>query len=354
MSDLKEQLCTKEKDSLEKLYRKVKGYAALHNIRLGACESTKKEARVDWIASAMERKEILQALISDLRAGESACLGYVYESGGFGEYIRMEPYWKETGLIYTVTDHEGFEHGVMTDVLMDFLRNDDANFLSQIRTSSFINSTVCAMTNLYGAVPYAKAYDIFQEITVMHQNVAYETFVETATRFAEFREECGVVPYQKNFIASEYLDIRIRSGIRRISPLPSYYELISKQGDKPYYTDLNIRNLLDYEIPGSCESNEYIVAFTEFLSNTFGKHASELFGIMDKICRACREERGINEIFGMLIEEGFAPQSQKVQKTMVRHIMEIKSNVRLRINRGYTINEMRNISYDTNAICSNL
>ena len=75
---------------------------------------------------------------------------------------------------------------------------------------------------------------------------------------------------------------------------------------------------------------------------------------MDKICRACREERGINEIFGMLIEEGFAPQSQKVQKTMVRHIMEIKSNVRLRINRGYTINEMRNISYDTNAICSNL
>ena len=56
----------------------------------------------------------------------------------------------------------------------------------------------------------------------------------------------------------------------------------------------------------------------------------------------------------MLIEEGFAPQSQKVQKTMVRHIMEIKSNVRLRINRGYTINEMRNISYDTNAICSNL
>ena len=68
---------------------------------------------------------------------------------------------------------------------------------------------------------------------------------------------------------------------------------------------------MDYEIPGSCESNEYIVAFTEFLSNTFGKHASELFGIMDKICRACREERGINEIFGMLIEEGFAPQSQK-------------------------------------------
>ena len=136
MSDLKEQLCTKDKDCLERLYRKVKGYAALKNIQLGACESTKKEARVDWIASALERKEILITLLSDLRAGESACLRYIYESGGFGEYIRMEPYWKETGLIDTVTDHEGFEHGVMSDLLMDFLRNDDVNLLPQISTFS--------------------------------------------------------------------------------------------------------------------------------------------------------------------------------------------------------------------------
>ena len=34
--------------------------------------------------------------------------------------------------------------------------------------------------------------------------------------------------------------------------------------------------------------------------------------------------------------------------------MEIKSNVRLRINRGYTINEMRSIRYDAGTICSSL
>ena len=76
--------------------------------------------------------------------------------------------------------------------------------------------------------------------------------------------------------------------------------------------------------------------------------------LIREICHACRAERGINEIFGMLAEAGYTPPSQKIQKTMVRYIMEIKSNVRLRINRGYTINEMRSIRYDAGTICSSL
>ena len=354
MFELKEQLSAKNKDCLERLYRKVKGYAALQNLQPGVCGSARKEERIDWLASMMARKEILQSIVSDQRAGEAAYMSYVYESGGFGEYVARSPYWEETGLIYAVTDHEGAVHGVMTQELMAFLREGGAALMAQANAASFVNSAVCAMTNLYGAVSYAKAYDIFQEVAVLHRKIPYETFVETAVRFAQFREDSGIVTYQKNFVASEYLDVRVRSGIRRISPLPSYYELISKQGDKPYFTDLSVRILLDYEFPGSCEPNVYIGEFTEFLCNTFGKHKTELSGIMGELCRACREERGINEIFGMLTDAGYAPPSQKAQKTMVRHIMEIKNNVRLRINRGYTINEMRGICYDANAICSNL
>jgi len=354
MSVLKEELCAKEKDCLERLYRRVKGYAALRNIRLAACESAKKESRIDWIVSAMRQKEILNCIVSDLRAGESAYLGYIYDSGGIGEYVGKEPYWDGTGLISIVSDREGCEHAFATDELLRFLREGGDALLAKIGACSFINSAVCAMTNLYGAVSYAKAYDIFREIAVIHQNVDYGTFVETAVRFTEFREECGVVAYQKNFVAAEYLDVRLRSGVRRISPLPAYYELISKQGDKPFYTDLSVRTLLDYELPGSCETNAYIAEFTDFLCDTFGKYKTELTCLLKEICRACREERGINEIFAMLTDAGYAPPSQKVQKSMVKYIMEIKSNVRLRINRGYTINEMRSICYDANAICSNL
>ncbi len=354
MSDLKEHLCAKEKERLEKLYRKVKGYAALRNLPLAPCKSTGKAERAEWLAEAMARKEILYSIVSDLRSGEAAYLGYIYESGGCGEYVGRNAFWEETGLIRTVTDSEGGEHGFASAELMEFLQEGGPALLARIGTLSFLNSAVCAMTNLYGTVSYAKAYDIFREIALTDREIDYQTFTETASRFAEFREECGVVTYQKNFVASEYMDVRIRSGIRRVAPLPSYYELISRQGDKPYYTDLSVRTLLDYESPGSCALPHHAAEFAEFLSNAFGKHRLELMQLIREICHACRAERGINEIFGMLAEAGYVPPSQKIQKTMVRYIMEIKSNVRLRINRGYTINEMRSIRYDTGTICSSL
>ena len=48
MSDLKEHLCAKEKERLEKLYRKVKGYAALRNLPLAPCKSTGKAERAEY------------------------------------------------------------------------------------------------------------------------------------------------------------------------------------------------------------------------------------------------------------------------------------------------------------------
>lgn len=200
----------------------------------------------------MARKEILYSIVSDLRSGEAAYLGYIYESGGCGEYVGRNAFWEETGLIRTVTDSEGGRAWLCMRRADGVSAGRGAALLSRIGTLSFLNSAVCAMTNLYGTVSCAKAYDIFREIALTDREIDYQTFTETAGRFAEFREECGVVTYQKNFVASEYMDVRIRSGIRRVAPLPSYYELISRQGDKPYYTELSVQTLLDYESPGSC------------------------------------------------------------------------------------------------------
>ena len=91
-----------------------------------------------------------------------------------------------------------------------------------------------------------------------------------------------------------------------------------------------------------------------FLSDTFEQSDEAVFGIADEVCLSCINDCGINEIFDLLENKGFYSKSQKIQKMLVKHIMQIKNNVRLRANRGYSINELRGISYDACRVCTNL
>lgn len=352
MSDLKEWLCAKDKNCLEQLCRAVERHAAYAKLRLDSYGNPERATQIEWLATAIGHRGMLRSFVSAASLAEFDSLETVYREGGYSKYIRIAPYWEELGLARRLGDAEK-RYSTLLGELSAFLQEEGPIRIAELRHFSYIHSAVCAMTNLYGMIPFAQAYDIYQSVTDSPQ-VGYEQFTGTAVRFTALREECGVTAYQKCFVASEYLDIRIRGGLRRISPRPAYYELISKQGDKPYYTGFDVTELLSYETPGSCGVLPQMQEFTEFLCELLAKRRAESDGILREVCRACREERGINEIFAFLTDAGFVPSSQKAQKMMVRYIMEIKSSVRLRINRGYTINEMRGICYDRNAICSNL
>lgn len=354
MADIRNELFTKEKECIEKLCKKVKRYASHLGITLSVCKSTKKDVMIEWLVSAMSHKDILGAIISDLRIEELSFLNKIYETGKYIGKIDAELYWEAIGLICEKFDEAGNSCSVFSDELTEYINDGGDKLISELGLRSIINSCVCAMVNLYGIISIKKAYDIFCGTTGLSGKVCYNLFAETAVRFTDFRKDCKICVYQNSFVAAEYLEINENRCVKRIVPKPSYYELVSKQGDKPFYTSFSISQLLKYEKPGVFEINSYITEFSNFLADNFDLDSIEVCKIAESVCRAAIEEKGINDIFKMLTEMDIVTSSQKIQKSLVKYIMSIKNSVRLRINRGYTINELRGISYDAVAICSNI
>ena len=354
MAYREEELRTKDKKQIDHIYKILKKYVLYVGADIKDSIGTGKEARVEWVTSVFNNKTVLKEIISDITINEYCCLEkeQVEDWGGMYNYGY---YWVRLGLINTVYDEDSAEFfAYFIKPLVNLFEDEKEGLRKELGLRATVNSTVCAMVNLYGMVSFEKAYDIFCHVTSLGERISYNRFLEIAVRFSDFRKEYNICVYMNNFVSSDYLEVRNLHNIQKITPKPEYYELVCKQGDKPYYTDFSIEKLLKYEAPGSFEINSYIDEFMIFLSDTFDSTDKDIFEITDKVCKACIDEHGINFIFELLESKGFSSKSQKIQKLMVKHIMQIKNNIRLRTNRGFTINELRGISYDATMCCGNL
>ena len=351
MASHEENLHTKDKKQIDIIYKKVKRYVTRVGANIEEKTENSKEARIDYIKRAYKNKDVLKAVISDITIKDYLALecDSLYDSPGlylYGNYLFS------MGLV-TISVEDDF-YATTIQELWELLFSNDREFFEEIGCRAAINSTVSAMTNLYGIVNFEKAYEIFCKVTLFCEKTSFEKFVETAISFADFREEYNICVYMDSFVSGDYLNVQNIRGIKKVTPLPAYYELICRQGDKPFYTDFTILGLLDYEIPWSFIINSYVDDFIMFLTETFERSDEDVYDMVDDVYKACAEESGINVIFGLLENKGFYSKSQKIQKSLVKHIMQIKSNIRLRVHRGFTINELRGISYESASICSNL
>ena len=351
MASREENLHTKDKKQIEKIYKKVKKYVTRVGANIEDKSENDKNTRVDYITQAYKNKDVLFAVISDIAIKDYLALECEAADDGPGLYGYGQ-YLFSMGLI-NVSSRDNF-YATTIQELWELLFLNGKELFEEIGCKAAINSAVSAMTNLYGIINFEKAYEIFCKVTRFGEKTSFEKFTETAISFADFREEYNICVYMDSFVSGDYLNVQNIRGIKKVTPKPAYYELVCRQGDKPFYTELTVAELLNYEFPGSFAINSYIDNFMKFLSETFGQSDKAVFDITDEVYRACVDECGINVIFDLLENKGFYSKSQKIQKTLVKHIMQIKSNIRLRVNRGFTINELRGISYETATFCSNL
>lgn len=354
MACLKKELRTKDKKQIEYIYKKIKEYALLLGQEIGECDGTSKESRIEWIEKAYSNGRILNAVISDITIKEFCNIEKAVKFDGCSLY-NYNNYWKEMGLLYTRYDDESDELSVcFVEDVISFVKCAGEDYLEKLGLKAAVNSVISSMVNLYGIIDFKMAYIIFSDLTLLGSKISYGNFLEIALRFADFREEYDICILSDRFVSGDYVEKIVSRGVKRIVPKPAYYELICKQGNKPYYTDFSIEKLLCYESPGSFEIDSFIDDLMCFLSETFNQTDKVIFEVADEVCRACINDWGINDIFYLLENKGFYSKSQKIQKTLVKHIMQIKNNIRLRENRGYSINELRGISYDNTKYCDNL
>lgn len=354
MACLKKELRTKDKKQIEYIYKKVKEYALLLGQEMGDCGGQSKEHKIQWIENAYNNQNIMNSIISNITIKEYCNIESLANCKRLNSFI-FNSYWDKMGLLSTEYNSDCEEYSIcFVEEFLNYIKSGGERLLENLGRNATINSIVSSMVNLYGIIDLKKAYEIFCSVTFLKEKISYGDFIQTAIRFADFRDEFDICIYADSFVSMDYVEVGISKGVKRVIPKPSYYELICKQGDKPYFTNFTIEKLLCYECPGSFEIDSYIDEFVRFLSDTFEQSDEAVFGIADEVCLSCINDCGINEIFDLLENKGFYSKSQKIQKMLVKHIMQIKNNVRLRANRGHSINELRGISYDACRVCTNL
>ena len=364
MAAFKEHLRAKDVKTLCGLYQTIKNYMEFEGIAYQACRPEEKETLLDWIDNALQQKPVLYGVLCSARISEYAYFKhFLLKNGGCVPYFEEEKYryhrdgrfWERYGLLSIEKDARSCLYAVAAKELLCCVSGAElTDLLEEMQLASSVNGAVCAMVNLYGIIPFAKAYEFYRFLPTCKQNLTYETFLKIAGRFSILREDCGILLYNRKFTTSQYIRVQIQSGVKRCYPYPAYYELISKQGDKPYFVLEDLDSVLCYERIEQEHCDPYAAEFSQFLQDSLGYGPEESTQITVSILRACKTDCGMNALFVSLAEQGVIPASQKLQKTMVKLIMNLKNNVRLRTNRGHTIGELRQIYYDASVSCGNL
>ena len=364
MAALKEHLRTKDAKTLRALCQTIKNFMEYEGIAYQACRPEDKDALLEWIDSALQQKPILYAVLCSARISEYAYFKHsLLMNGGCVPYFEEEKYryhrdgkfWERYGLFSIEKDARSCLYVTAAKELFQHISGAELkNLLEEMQIASYVNGAVCAMVNLYGIVPFSKAYEFYRFLPSCRQDLTYEAFIKIANRFSILREDCGILLYNRRFTTTEYIRAQIQSGVKRCYPYPAYYELISKQGDKPYFILEDLDSLLCYERIEQEHCDPYAEEFSRFLQDALGYGIEESERITSSILHTCKTDCGMNTLFTSLAEQGVIPASQKLQKTMVKLILNLKNNLRLRTNRGHTIGELRQICYDAGASCSNL
>ena len=118
------------------------------------------------------------------------------------------------------------------------------------------------------------------------------------------------------------------------------------QADKPFYIPSSAETIFDYDDSRAVWMDFDCLTLAAYLEDDMGVDRMMSLNITSSIKSAFMDNRGINDAFDILRRNNINLSAQCVHKDLIRLIMEIKDNIRLKINRGHTIKEMRRMNYD--------
>ena len=186
MAHREEELRTKDKKQIDHIYRILKKYVLYVGADIRDVTSTGKESRIEWITSVFNNRTVLKEIISDVTINEYCCIEkeQIDDWGGMYNYGY---YWVLLGLLNTVYDEDSAEFfAYFIRPLADLFEVEGEVLYKELGLRATVNSTVCAMVNLYGIVSFEKAYDIFCHVTSLGVKINYKRFMEIAVRFSDF------------------------------------------------------------------------------------------------------------------------------------------------------------------------
>lgn len=364
MVRLRDILVRRSNKELYELYKKVSRYCGdkieieytltqkTHNILvLYLCDSLTDKAMFEAIALASfshEYYNLVSLLDNPVQACEVDC--YADKYGVFDEDCEkyddcvvpvLYEKWLEWGIVYIGENSSGDYFISITPDFVEYVKEiyrpeDEAVYDSV----SFAYSCCCAMSNINGIVPVEIVKNVYN-LNSQGRELQTSQLLKIVEHYRCFRDVNFVV-YNELFV----LDTFINKKDGKYTPNKEYFRLLNSQADKPFYIPDSAETIFDYDDSRAIWMDFDCLALAAYLEDELGLDSMDSLNITSSIKYAFMENGGINDAFDILRRNDINLSVQCVHKEIIRLVIQIKDNIRLKINRGHTIREMRRMNYD--------
>lgn len=249
--------------------------------------------------------------------------------------------WLEWGIVYIgVNNDNEYFISITPDFeqyVKDIYRPEEEAIYDSV---SFAYSCCCAMTNINGIVPIEVVLGVYN-LNSQGRELQTPQILKIIEHYRCFRDVNFVI-YNDLLVLN---DLICKKG-DKYSPNKEYFKLLSMQVDKPFFIPSSAETIFDYDDSRAVWMDFDCLALAAYLEDNIGIDNMVSLSITSSIKSAFMDNKGINEAFDILRRNNIDLTVQCVHKDLIRLIMEIKDNIRLKINRGHTIREMRRMNYD--------
>ncbi len=365
MVRLKDVLSVRDNKELYKLYKKISSYRGdMIEIEYSITQKT-HDILILYLCDALTDKAMFEAIVLASFSHEyynlvslpdsvvQACeLGdYPDRYGVFDDEYEncnddcvvpiLYEKWLEWGIVYIGVNRDNEYFIAVTQDFIQYVKDiykpeDEAIYDSV----SFAYSCCCAMTNINGIVPIEVVLGVYN-LNSQGRELQTHQLLKIIDHYQLFRDV--------NFIV--YNDLLVLDNLMckkngKYIPNKEYFRLLTVQADKPFYIPSSAETIFDYDDSRAVWMDFDCLTLAAYLEDDMGVDRMMSLNITSSIKSAFMDNRGINDAFDILRRNNINLSAQCVHKDLIRLIMEIKDNIRLKINRGHTIKEMRRMNYD--------
>lgn len=249
--------------------------------------------------------------------------------------------WLEWGIVYIGKNSSQEYFMSITSEFVEYVKDiykpeDEAIFDSV----SFAYSCCCAMSNINGIVPIEVVRSVYN-LNSQGRELQHEQLLKIVEHYRLFRDANFVI-YNDLFV----LESLMKKKDGKYLPDKEYFRLLTAQADKPFYIPSSAETIFDYDDSRAIWMDLDCLALAAYLEDELNIDNIDALNITSSIKYTFMENGGINDAFDILRRNNINLSVQCVHKEIIRLVIQIKDNIRLKINRGHTIREMRRMNYD--------
>lgn len=253
--------------------------------------------------------------------------------------------WLDWGIVHIGINSSNEYFLSITEEFKEYVKNIFTPESESLFDSvSFVYSCCCAMANINGIVPFEVVRNVYN-INAQNKELELDNMLKIIKHYSLFRTTNFVI-YNDNLVLDNL--VSKRKGV--VKPNAEYFKLLAIQADKPFYIPTTAETIFDYDDSRAIWMDFDCLALAAYLENAMDIDNVSSLRITSQIKAAFMENRGINDAFDILRRNKINLTVQCVHKEIIKLIMEIKDNIRLKINRGHSIKEMRKMNYDKTKI----